>query len=113
MTNLPDVADSDLDTTARPASPLAVYVGFGILALVIAITTFIHLIFWSFSGEVVSLDAVLAVIVIAVYAIGLVGTIVLRRRVEASIRWGRISLVVTGILLAADVIRFIVYFSLP
>ena len=113
MTNLPDVAESEIDSPAKQASPLAVYAGFGVLALVIAVTTFIHLIFWSFSGEVVSLDAVLAVIVIAVYAIGLVGTIVLRRRVEASIRWGRIALVVTSILLAADIVRFIVYFSLP
>ena len=112
MTNIRDVVESDIDTAPRAATPLAVYVGFGLLALVIAVTTFIHLIFWSFSGEVVSLDALLAVIVIAVYAIGLFGTIVLRRRVEASIRWGRISLVVTSILLAADIIRFIVYFSL-
>jgi hypothetical protein len=113
MTKLPDVATVDPVTAARPTSPLAIYVGFGVLALVIAVTTFIHLIFWSFSGEVVSLDAVLAVIVIAVYAIGLIGTIWLRRNVPASVRWGRISLAVTGVLLVADVIRFIVYFSLP
>jgi hypothetical protein len=111
MTEITDVHETDAATT-RPASLLAVSVGFGVLALVIAITTFIHLIFWGFSGEMVSVDAVLAVIVIAVWAIGLIGLIALRRSVENARRWGRIAIVVTSVLVVADIIRFIVYFRM-
>jgi hypothetical protein len=87
------------------------YAAYALVFVIVAVYTFVHLVFYGFSGEPIGVDLLLGLVLPLTWILGLLFAIGNRKRRLTSLRVGWSFLIVLVIILIGDSVRFAPLFA--